>query len=236
MFKVYKITNKINGKFYIGYTKLTLEARWKLHISNNSPNMLIAHAIRKYGPENFDIELIEQFEIKQHATAHEIHLIETLNPPYNIHQGGTGGAMIGSMNGMYGRKYTDEEKLKMSISRRGELNHFYGKRHTEETKKKMSELKKERYIGEGNPAHGKKRPDLSERNKLGHSPETRSKMSEQRKGRCWIMKGSASKLIDPCEFETYLQEGWVRGRLGPSPSTRERISRSLKNHRADSAG
>lgn len=235
MFKVYKITNKINGKFYIGYTKLTLDARWKLHINNKSPKMLIAHAIRKYGSENFDIELIDQFESKQQATEHEIYLIETLNPPYNIHPGGTGGAMTGPMNGMYGRKYTDEEKTRMSLSRRGELNHFYGKHHTEESKKKMSELKKERYTGEGNPAYGRKRPDLSERNKLGHSPETKARMSEQRKGRCWIMKGYATKLINPSELEAHLQAGWVKGRLGPSPSVRKRISRSLKNRQADSA-
>lgn len=61
-FIIYKLTNKINNKIYIGQTKSTLEIRWNGHTyaaRHNSNNMLITKAIRKYGPESFLKESIE---------------------------------------------------------------------------------------------------------------------------------------------------------------------------------
>ena len=65
MYQVYKITNIINNKNYIGITTRGLENRWKEHLSvaNNQNskdyNALFKKAIRKYGQENFKIELLE---------------------------------------------------------------------------------------------------------------------------------------------------------------------------------
>lgn len=65
MYQVYKITNIINNKNYIGITTRGLENRWKEHLSvaNNQNskdyNALFKKAIRKYGKENFKIELLE---------------------------------------------------------------------------------------------------------------------------------------------------------------------------------
>lgn len=59
---VYKITNKINGKIYIGETTRTLEQRWKehcLHAKNYENGSLLYAAIRKYGEDNFIKEVIE---------------------------------------------------------------------------------------------------------------------------------------------------------------------------------
>lgn len=56
---------------------------------------------------------------------------------------------IGEKNGFYGKKHSDESKLKMSKTTRdmsiGKNNPFYGKHHTEETKKKISENNKYYY-------------------------------------------------------------------------------------------
>lgn len=61
---IYKIENKINHKLYIGITTLTIEKRWKEHLSTvyNSPNKMhaIHHAMKKYGIENFQISMIEE--------------------------------------------------------------------------------------------------------------------------------------------------------------------------------
>lgn len=56
---IYKITNKINGKVYIGQTIQCLKKRWSQHKSDSKKsNMTIHKAMRKYGIENFTIEEI----------------------------------------------------------------------------------------------------------------------------------------------------------------------------------
>ena len=67
---IYKITNKINNKVYIGLTTQTVETRWKQHIqtafSENHPDSqtIFKKAIRKYGPDNFKIEVIDAMEVR----------------------------------------------------------------------------------------------------------------------------------------------------------------------------
>ena len=57
IFKVYKITNLINDRIYIGQTSLTIEARWYYHARYDSCDYL-HNAVRKYGPDNFKIEWV----------------------------------------------------------------------------------------------------------------------------------------------------------------------------------
>lgn len=61
---IYKITNKINGKIYIGQTVQNLKDRWYRHCGNSGSiaelNMVIKKAIHKYGKENFTVEEIEK--------------------------------------------------------------------------------------------------------------------------------------------------------------------------------
>jgi group I intron endonuclease len=62
---IYKITNKINNKCYIGQTVNTIESRWKRHQQDALSNRINTHfasAIRKYSPENFTLELIDTAE------------------------------------------------------------------------------------------------------------------------------------------------------------------------------
>lgn len=59
---IYKITNKINDKIYVGQTILPLSDRWsdhtRPHRGKNKARSAIALAIKKYGKENFSIEII----------------------------------------------------------------------------------------------------------------------------------------------------------------------------------
>lgn len=141
-FKVYKITNKINGHFYIGYTKLTIQKRFKLHTKSKTNKMPIVCAIKKYGIDNFIIELMCEFDNKNDALNCEIQLIQELKPNYNVHFGGTGGAMYGPMNGMYGKKHTKEWLKNKSESMIGGNNPMFNKKHTDEVKKILSEMKR----------------------------------------------------------------------------------------------
>lgn len=90
MIGIYKITNKINGKFYIGQS-ISIENRFQDHKAPRSSkrNYPICRAIKKYGKENFAFEVIEicqQDELNQK----EIEYIKTLCPHYNISEGGSG--------------------------------------------------------------------------------------------------------------------------------------------------
>ena len=61
---IYKITNQINQKIYIGKTSRSLKLRWQEHLSETrtgkTENRPLHKAIAKYGPENFSMELIEE--------------------------------------------------------------------------------------------------------------------------------------------------------------------------------
>ena len=91
MYKIYKITNKINEKIYIGSTSASLEKRFKQHISNSKlKNAPILEAIRTLGEENFEIELIKSVETKEESKFIETEIIKkSINEGlelYNIHK------------------------------------------------------------------------------------------------------------------------------------------------------
>ena len=67
---VYKITNQINGKAYIGITTQELEVRWRQHVGSKSTSY-IHRALKRYGAENFTFE-----EIDRAATPGELVCLE----------------------------------------------------------------------------------------------------------------------------------------------------------------
>lgn len=98
--KIYKITNKINGKIYVGQTTKTLTERFQKHCWGTTTkdvyhfNMAIKEAIRKYGKENFIIELIEEVE-QNKLDEREVYWISyynSYNKGYNCTLGGQNGA------------------------------------------------------------------------------------------------------------------------------------------------
>jgi group I intron endonuclease len=136
---IYKITNKINGKFYIGKTIKSLSKRFYNHCydaNKRNSNSYFHRAIRKYGKENFIIEEIEV--CKNNLSNREMFWISHLNPHYNQTLGGDGGIL--------GFKHTEETKNLLSEKRKGkytgEQNPFYGQHHTQETKQKLSKMRK----------------------------------------------------------------------------------------------
>ena len=91
---LYRITCKISGKKYIGYTSQSIEKRWQQHICDSKvrPEYIFHRAINKYGSENFLVEKVAEYETREEALAHEIICIaneNTLKPNgYNICPGG----------------------------------------------------------------------------------------------------------------------------------------------------
>ena len=105
---IYKITNLINGKIYIGQTKFTVEKRFKEHAKADSP---LGHAIRKYGKKNFKAEVIETCQTFTELNEREIFWIKELNCKvpngYNIADGGAFYA-VKKVDGEYYFVKTDE--------------------------------------------------------------------------------------------------------------------------------
>ena len=123
---IYKITNTINNKIYIGQTTQTLKDRWRNYkytggeIAMRRP---IIRAIHKYGFNNFKIEIIQDNILnKDDLDSLEKYYIKFYNATnkdygYNVELGGNGRG-----------KHAAETKLKMSIAQQGKLNHMYGKK------------------------------------------------------------------------------------------------------------
>ena len=77
MVGIYKITNKLNGKSYVGQS-IHIERRWQEH-KQPSANSVIAQAIKKYGEQNFQFEILEEVSDITLLNAKEAYYIQMYN-------------------------------------------------------------------------------------------------------------------------------------------------------------
>ena len=91
---IYKITNTINGKMYIGKTELTIEKRFQQHCKDSQrdkmSNRPLYKAMRKYGVEFFSIEEIEETDNPEEREIYWIEFYGTFKNGYNATMGGDG--------------------------------------------------------------------------------------------------------------------------------------------------
>ena len=127
-YKIYKYTNKINGKIYIGQTKQTLYARAQRDGLGYQSCTLFWRAIQKYGWENFEPTILEDNLTQKEANEREEYYISFYDSTnhdkgYNLRLGGRNSSL------------SEETKKKISDSHKGI-------RPSEESRKKMSEWHK----------------------------------------------------------------------------------------------
>lgn len=118
---IYKITNLINSKIYVGQTKQKLSKRWKAHrkdardlaLNKNShkrKSVYLARALNKHEVKNFKIEIIEECSMEL-LNEREVFWIKELNSlapnGYNLTTGGDSPV------------FSQESLKKMSIERKG---------------------------------------------------------------------------------------------------------------------
>ena len=185
---VYKITCKITGEYYFGSSfSAKRNSYW-------GSGRIIKERISKYGKENFIKEILGEFDDRVEAHKVENEYIEKfrnddkcLNQMLNRHFGTFSNDVLnkfhtersGSGNSFYGKRHSDETKLKIHNSLIGIIPWNKGKKncYSDETRIKISEHAKLR-TGEKNSMFGKR---LSE--------ETKQKIRESLRGRTPWNKG-----------------------------------------------
>lgn len=142
---IYCFINKINRKRYIGQAK-SIYTRYRKHFRGESDAPKFENVVKKYGWDNFDIEILEEcsIDILDDREEYWILFYKTLddNFGYNILQ----------RQNVRRKPHTEETKTKIKESLKiafpdgisGENNPFYGKKHSEDTLKIISDKSKGR--------------------------------------------------------------------------------------------
>ena len=191
-YTVYKITNQLNGKLYIGAHQTS-----NLDDGYMGSGMLIARAISKYGIENFTKEYLLICNSAEEMFDKEKDLVFVGSGSYNLKPGGTGGWEAANRTRLnklkndpeYAKRHSETMKrcnTRAALGTTRSIGGFEGKTHSEESKRQMSEVMREKHAGSNNPRYGSK----------------------------WIhnLELEISKSIDQSMVASYLEAGWKLGR------------------------
>lgn len=201
---IYKVTNMVNGKIYIGQT-INPKTRWRDHVRNayfnygEEYNTIFKRAIRKYGHEAFSFDIIFKIRIKGKTDTirckikdiinkEEIRYIEFYDSAnkskgYNISNGGSGN------KGVYP---SEETRIKMSESQKNSWNDDRRKKISESMKGENNHMHGVSLSGSLNPMYGRSHSEgakikISEalKGRIGHkhSDETKKLLSDLNKGK-----------------------------------------------------
>lgn len=122
---IYKITNKVNGKSYIGQTRYTVEFRWRQH-QHKKDNTHFHCAIAKYGAENFTVETLEECDLAD-LDSREIFYIAKYDTYANGYNSSTGGdGMRGHSRVLADDKYDEIKGMYLSGFSSNKIADLYG--------------------------------------------------------------------------------------------------------------
>jgi group I intron endonuclease len=251
---IYKITNIINGKLYIGST-INFAKRKADHFftlrNNKHVNSHLQRSYNKYGEENFIFEVIERIEnldilIEResywinfyHSNERELGFNARISTTTNLGVKYSEESKLNMSNAQKGRKKSEEHKKKLSEANKGhvpsqetrEKLSIAGKGRilTEETKAKMSAASK------GKPKSDEARKNMSEAKKgkpgIPRSEETRKKISESKMG------DKNPMYNKPMSEETKAKMSNSRMGHPTSEETKKKISDAHKRRRGNNEG
>jgi hypothetical protein len=218
-YTIYKITNKLDGKIYIGKHQTK-----DLDDGYMGSGKHLKRAIVKHGIENFSKEIVYQFDNEADMNAKETELVNvdfTLREDtYNLCVGGQGGfSYINNSPDLIAKRDTYENKLAGRIAANKVINEKYDSLNFTATKLKTdakfrSEFQikvsaglKQKFEKDGHHWQGKQ-----------HSEETKQKMRKPKNqgdknsqfGTMWITNGQENKKIK--KDVDIIPEGWYKGR------------------------
>ena len=196
---VYKTTNLVNSKYYIG-----CHCTFKLDDGYLGSGMRIQRSIVKYGRENFRLEILEHFDTREQALAREKELVteELLRDPMcmNLKLGGEGGwteraRKLGSSK-LIAKVWSNPEFVQRQRKRTSNRN----KRLHREGKLRRPDWT------------GRKHSDQAKENMRRSSIGKHDGCKNSQFGKCWINKDGRAASIKRAELSSYLDQGWKLGR------------------------
>lgn len=235
---VYKTTNLINKKIYIGRHMSHKYDKWYF-----GSGAKIRAALPKYGEENFSNEVLYWCYSEDELNEREKSAIEEYNSRdpdigYNINPGGTHGNWLSDLDedsanryrqmfsemsksgkcGNKGKHLSEKHKARIGNSNRGKVR-------SEEWIRNQSQACKGRIAwNKGLTAEDDRvKKYVRKPGEYSHSEETRAKMREKArsrdysnygkrlKGKIYVNNGIEVKVICPEEFDQYVSQGYVRG-------------------------
>lgn len=215
---IYKITNRLNNKFYVGKHKTLDKSDGYL-----GSGILIDRAVKKYGKENFDKEILFECATEEEMNRVETNIVDedfvSRDDTYNLALGGFGGASCITNNDRrrghetFKRHWAEDAEFRLALSEKRALfarirNLKYGfggklgRKVSAKTKERMSLSGKGKRCGESNGVYGK----------------------------FWITDGIVSKMVDK---HMEIPDGWRRGHVNNiggklSDEHRKKLSHSHK--------
>jgi len=229
---IYKATNNINGKCYIGQTSKKLDDRIKCHMKrfrNDNNNIYFYNAMKKHGWDNFKWEVLCECKSKEELDEMEFHYIkqyDSYENGYNMTFGGEGNyGWVPSeetrkrfSNGQKNRYKKIDERLKTSVAQKkvwedDDYRNTQTKKikkacRTNEFRKNISEKQKELWNNDDyRSAQIKMRSKKDFRKKLSKSIKEAWKDDKYREKQSNRMKNVRKERYD--EFRKYNMKKWV---------------------------
>jgi len=135
MIGIYKISNKINKKAYIGYSN-NIEQRWEYHLTHfnctKEYNKTLYKAFRKYGINSFSFEIIEECFSREELLEREKYWIKFYNTflnGYNETEGGDGRYLLGEANNWAILSEKEVIEIRLAYSRQQSKVELYNKEY-----------------------------------------------------------------------------------------------------------
>jgi len=203
---LYKTTNIINEKFYVG-----MHSTSDINDGYLGSGKRLRYAINKYGKENFKREILQFFKNKENLAKAETDIVneDLLKDPLcmNLMIGGNGGTTYG----FKGKKRSKQHKDKMFNAFKKKLDDPIFRKEFGNT---MSKVNKEYFENGGINAFKNKKHTKESKDKIGKNSSIRQKGKlNSCYGTCWIynLELKIIKRIKKEELNNWLNLGWIKG-------------------------
>lgn len=213
LFTVYKVTNTVNGKIYIGKHQAK-----DLNDGYMGSGKNVRRAIAKYGRENFIKEILFVFDNEDEMNAKEAELVTedfcTRKDTYNLCPGGQGGFGYINSSGISINTFENKEIAKCASDKANNTKRELWKNSpewAEQYRQKLSTQAKKRVELNGGAFLGKTHTDESKR-KIGQASTLNQKGEKNSQyGTTWIWhENYGNKKIKLNLLEQYLADGWIK--------------------------
>ena len=210
-YTIYKITNKINNKYYIGKHQTN-----DINDGYMGSGKLIKRAIEKYGVGNFIKEIMFVFDNETEMNIKEKELVILSKNSYNLCEGGKGG--FGYINSNPDKFLTEK---RLNSLKKGSI-YKRTKQEQEEWFKKVRDSRNHTYFEKVRTGLKKHYQTNSGHFKnKSHSEETKQKLRKTKGngeknsqfGTCWITNDQENKKIKIEDLLFWVEKGFRKGRI-----------------------